>query len=198
MKKSILLLVFVSLFLYGCNSEPTNQEISNVDNKNKILHYQLLWEDFIWDESTKKVIDDVFKNKLFIEYIEANVSTSGFLKVWQIWWVNLNNKTWWDEFTLDENLFLYVRTSWTFKTTYSSWYVVNCDKNNKFYKEEKLDDWKVIAVTCDWDIWEYQEKTASREFFSDTIIDIVVENNGEEKIIKWSNWERVERVKKWP
>jgi len=41
MKKSILLLVFVSLFLYGCNSEPTNQEISNVDNKNETLNYQL-------------------------------------------------------------------------------------------------------------------------------------------------------------
>lgn len=192
MKKNLLFAIFASLFIYGCASAPINKEVATVNNTSQTLSYQL-WEGFLWNGNEKKILNDIFSDKLFVEYIANNYSTNSSLKVWQIWWVNLSDWTFGYEFVLDENIPLYIRTSWKFKTIYSSWYEFSCDKNNKFYKEEKLWNWE-IAFTCDWDTWQYKEDIAHNEFFPDTITDIVVEKNA----IRWSYWERVETTKKWP
>lgn len=200
MKSSLFLLLCVfSVTLFGCNSGWVNTTIHDTsdmsdvgDTTNENSNYQL-WEGS-WDDSTKKLIDDIFKNKVFVEYINNNSWDSKVLTVAQAWGVRLEDETWWYKFILDHNTFLYVRASWDYKTVYSSWHVVECSSDSEFYKETELSNGD-ISITCDGDTWEYHEKMANEEFYPTTIIDVVIEDENMTKTLQWSDGKRLENLK---
>lgn len=198
MKKTILLgLSLVTIIMYGCSSGLENSQEGSNNRSDIALEYQINeWEEHTWElNNTKKLVDDLFSNKLFVEYVVNNFVTWTAFVVSTIWWVNLDDKTWWDMFSINEDLLVYIRTSWRYETSYSTGYVSVCDKNNKFFKE--IDLWSgQKAWTCEWDVGEYEENIPNQEFVHDTIIDIVLEEKTTWKktTIQWSDADWIEKM----
>lgn len=167
---------FILVWLSGCATNNTSQNIEQSSTWEKVNFTLPEWFRSSWEES---ILNYAFSQPKAILFFENEKKP---IIIWQVWSVRLDETEWY-EFTInnDQNYELFINSKYDSTMKYKKAYVIECNSGE----------------VCPQTWWQYQNELIE-ELIPTEVTDIVIIKWENRVAIKWQDWDRVEKVKKWP